>query len=281
MKFSYLLMLSMSLFLSSLTAQITTPQASPLASTSQDIGLAKATIEYSRPSLKGRKMVGNDLVPFGQVWRTGANKVPNLILSKDVTIEGNKVPAGTYGVLTIPNATEWTVILSKNAKQWGAYEYKQAEDLLRFNVKSEKLATTVEHFTMAFDNFTNTSANLVISWENTQIKCAIAHDPKADILAEIKTKTAAADATADTYFDAADYYFQNNQDLKQAFDWSNKVVEKSKEYWTYYLRAKIAAKLGKCDIAVADATAGLELAKKEKDAAYVGNLTKVLEGCKK
>jgi hypothetical protein len=265
----------------SVKAQIKTPAPSPSATVFQQIGLATATIEYSRPSLKGRKMMGGSLVPFGQVWRTGANKVPNLKLSESVTIEGQKVAAGTYGVLTIPSQTEWTIILSKNAEQWGAYAYKQEEDVLRFKVKSEKLALKEEYFTMAFTDFTANSAKVAIRWENTQVKFNIQHDPDAQIMAEIKAKTSAAEVTNDTYFDAANYYFENNRDLTQAFEWANKVVEKDKQYWTYYLRAKIAAKLGKCDIAADDATKGLEMAKKENDPAYVANHTKILKSCGK
>jgi hypothetical protein len=262
-------------------AQIKTPAPSPSATAIQEIGLATVTIEYSRPSLKGRKMIGSPLVPFGQVWRTGANKIPNVKISTDVTIEGQKVAAGTYGIFTIPNATEWTVILSKNPNQWGAYDYKEADDLLRFKVKAEKLVAKEEHFTMAFTDFTKTSAKVAIRWENTQIKFNIAHDPDAQIMAEIQSKTSAAEVSSDTYFGAAEYYFDTNRDLNQALTWANKVVEKDKEYWTYYLRAKIAAKLGKCDIAVEDATKGLELAKKANDAAYVANHTKVLKTCGK
>jgi hypothetical protein len=265
----------------SIEAQIKTPAPSPSATAIQEVGLATVTIEYSRPSLKGRKMIGSTLVPFGQVWRTGANKIPNLKLTEDVTIEGQKVPAGTYGIFTIPNMAEWTIILSKKPDQWGAYDYKEADDLVRFKVKSEKLAAKEEHFTMAFTDFTKTSAKLAIRWENTQVKFNIVHDADAQIMAEIKSKTSAADATTDTYFGAAEYYFDTNRDLNQAFDWATKVVEKDKQYWTYNLRAKIAAKLGKCDIATDDATKGLEMAKKEKDAAYITNLTNVLKSCGK
>ncbi len=264
-----------------LQAQISSPQASPSATVSQSIGLATVSVEYSRPSLKGRKMMGSTLVPYGQVWRTGANKIPNLKLSHDVTLEGNKVAAGTYGIFTIPTDSNWTIILSKNEKQWGAYEYKQAEDLLRFTVKSAKMSQKLEHFTMEFTDFTPTSAKLAIRWENTEVKFAIAHDPEATIMADIKTKMAATDIKSDTYYDAANYYFENNKDLNQAFEWSNKLLETSKEYWTYYLRAKIAAKLGKCDIAVQDSNMGLELAKKDKDAAYITNFTNVLKSCGK
>jgi hypothetical protein len=262
-------------------AQIKTPQPSPSATIIQAVGLATATIEYSRPSLKGRKMIGSALVPFGQVWRTGANKIPNLKLTEEVMIEGQKVPAGTYGVVSIPALTEWTIILTKKADQWGVYEYKQDDDLVRFKVKSEKLAAKEEHFTMSFTDFTATSAKVAIRWENTQVKFNIKHDPSTQIMAEIKEKTSAADVKSDTYFDAANYYFENGGDLNQALAWADKVVEKDKQYWTYYLRAKIAAKLGKCDIAADDATKGLEMATKEKDNAYIANHTKILKGCGK
>ncbi|NJN34411.1 MAG: DUF2911 domain-containing protein, partial [Saprospiraceae bacterium] len=215
------------------------------------------------------------------VWRTGANKIPNFKLTEEVTIEGQKVPAGTYGVFTIPGLTEWTIILSKKPDQWGAYDYKQEDDLVRFKVKAEKMVSKEEHFTMAFTDFSPTSAKMLIRWENTQVKFNIKHDPDAQILAEIKSKTSAADATTDTYFDAANYYFEKGLDLNQALEWANKVVEKDQKYWTYYLRAKIAAKLGKCDIAVADATKGLDMATKEKDPAYITNHTKVLKSCGK
>ncbi len=265
----------------SMKAQISTPAPSPGATVTQAVGLATVSVEYSRPSLKGRKMMGSALVPYGQVWRTGANKIPNLKLSHDVTIEGNKVPAGTYGIFTIPNAKEWTIILSKNEKQWGAYEYKQAEDLLRFTVKSEDLKKSEEHFTIEMTDFTPTTAKLAIRWEKTQVKFTIAHDPDEIIMADIKAKMAGSDIKSDTYYDAANYYFENNKDLNQALIWANKLVEMSKEYWVYIVRANIAAKLGKCDIAIQDGTAGLALAEKAKDAAYIAKYTKLLKSCGK
>lgn len=265
----------------SVQAQISTPAPSASATVSQSIGLAKVTIEYSRPSLKGRKMFGSALVPFGSVWRTGANKIPNLIFSQEVLIEGQKVPAGTYGLFTIPTENEWTIILSKNPNQWGAYSYKAEDDLLRVKVKSEKLAQSVEAFTMEFSDFTPSSSKIAIRWENTEAKFTVSHDSDAQIMAEIKEKTANANATGDTYFDAANYYYETNRDLKQAYEWANKVVEKDQKYWTYYLRGKIAAKLGKCDVAIPDAEKGLELAKKANDGAYVVNHTNVLKACGK
>ncbi|MEY3238592.1 MAG: hypothetical protein RIR11_30 [Bacteroidota bacterium] len=267
-------------FVSTLNAQIESPAPSPFATVIQNVGLSKVTIEYSRPSLKGRKMIGSALVPFDKVWRTGANKIPNLITTKDMTIEGQKLPAGKYGIATIPGKTEWTVIITKNFDQWGVYNYKDSEDLLRIKVKTEKTKQKEEHFTMEFTDFTSTSAKIAIRWENAQIKFNLAHDPKAEIMAEIKEKMAAKEITTDTYYDAANYYFENNLDLNQAFEWSNKLVEKDPQYWTYYVRAKIAAKLGKCDVAKADALKGVELAKKDNDPAYVANHEKILAQCK-
>jgi hypothetical protein len=260
-------------------AQISTPAPSPAATVKQSFGLAEATIEYSRPSLKGRKMMGSTLVPYGKVWRTGANKIPNLILSKDVEIDGNKVPAGTYGII-IPNATSWTIILSGNANQWGTYGYKESEDKFKFSAKVEKPLAKEENFTMGFSDLTLESANIFIAWENTKVKFKVSHNPNELIMAEIKEKTVMADAKSDTFFGAAEYYFDKGLDLNQAFEWANKVVAEEKAYWTYNLRGKIAAKLGKCDVAVADANAGMILAKKENDPSYVIKLQSILNSCK-
>jgi hypothetical protein len=262
-------------------AQIVTPAPSPLATVSQAVGLANVSLEYSRPSLKGRKIFGSSLVPYGQVWRTGANKVPNLTFNKDLNIEGKELKAGTYGIITIPNASSWTVILSKNPNQWGTYEYKETEDAIRFTVKSTLLKEKTEHFTMGFEDFNSTSVHIFISWENTKVRFKLSQDPHAEIMASIAEKTAATDANTDTYFSAAEYYLQHNQDLNKALDWANKVVEKDKQYWTYNLRGSIAAKMGKCDVATADAKAGLPLAEASKDNAYLAKLNQILAACKK
>ena len=274
-----MLMLSASLCALTATAQIQTPQASPAATLSQSIGLGKATIEYSRPALKGRKMFGAQ-VPYGKVWRTGANKITNLILSEDMLVNGQKVAAGTYALFTIPTATDWTIILSKDANMWGAYEYKEASDVLRFTVKSQKLPKSQEYFTIEFTDFTATEANVAISWENVLVKFALKNDPDEKIMAQIQQALAAPDVKSGTYFAAADYYYTTNRDLDKAYEWATKVVEQDQKYWTYYLRGKIAAKIGKCEVAVGDATKGLALAKEAGDDAYILNNQKVLQACK-
>ena len=261
--------------------QINMPQPSPAAVVTQNVGLGKVTIEYSRPALRGRAMLGSPLAPFGQVWRTGANKIPNLILSQDMLINGTKVAAGTYGLVTIPDATEWTIILSKEPNQWGTYGYKADLDLLRFKVKPETLANKLEYFTIDVPTFSSNEATVAISWENTRVKFDVKQESDALIMAQIKEKTAATKVENSTYFDAANYYYETNRDLKQALEWADKVVAGEQKYWTYYLRAKIAAKMGNCAVAVPDAQKGLELAKEAKDGAYVINHTKVLKDCGK
>lgn len=260
-------------------AQINTPAASPGATVSQTVGLAKVTIEYSRPLLKGRQMMGTKIIPYGKVWRTGANKIPNLTISDDILMEGKMVKAGTYGLVTIPGEKSWTIILSSNANQWGTYNYKPEEDVLRFDVAAVALANSEEQFTFGFNSTGTTTADLYIKWEKTSVFVHLSHDAEMRIMQEIAEKTSAANVTSDTYYDAANYYYENGKDLTKAYEWANKLVSMDKQYWTYYVRAKIAAKLGHCDVAIADAQAGLELAIKENDAAYIENHQRVIKQC--
>jgi hypothetical protein len=275
-------LLSVCLVVFSASAQIATPAASPTASVTQQIGLANVTISYGRPSLKGRKMLGATNVPFGKVWRTGANKVTTIEFSADATIDGKAIAKGKYALVTIPDTKEWTVILNKETDVWGTYNYKEAEDVLRFKVKPETTKTATETMTFEFGDTKSSSANVVFSWENTKLKFAIQQDADVQIMADIKAKTADADKiTNDTYYDAADYYSKMNRNLTEALAWSAKLVEKDPQSWTYALHGKIAAQLGQCDMAIASAAKGLAMAEKEKDGAEILANKKILEGCGK
>lgn len=265
----------------SVSAQITTPAASPTATITQQVGLGKVTISYSRPSLKGRKMLGAANVPYGKVWRTGANKITSIEFSEDMSIAGKAVAKGKYALVTIPDVAEWTVILNKDAEQWGTYNYKETDDVLRFKVKITKTKAKTETLTFDFADTKPSTANVTLSWENTQIAFEVKHDADAQILADIKAKMSATEIKNDTYYDAADYYYTTNRDLKQALVWATTMVEKDPQSWTYHLQAKIAAKLGQCDLAIASATKGLVMAEKENDGAEIANNKKVLESCGK
>lgn len=261
-------------------SQVSLPAASPSAVVSQGIGLGEVRIEFSRPSLKGRKMFGSQL-PYDAVWRTGANKVTNIIFSRDMEIAGHTIIAGKYALLTIPSTGDWTVILNKDADAWGAYTYKEASDVLRFKVKPETLKKPQEHFSISFDDFTPTQAYIVIQWENTRIKFPVKHHPDAEIMEQIRTLTSAAEVKPATYIGAANYYFDTNRDLEKAYQWASKALESNQAFWVYALRAKIAAKIGKCDVAVQDAKAGLPEAKKANDMSYVLSLEKLIKDCGK
>jgi hypothetical protein len=270
------------LTLSCLNAQVATPAASPSASVMQQVGLANVTIHYARPSLKGRKMLGSASIPYGKVWRTGANKVTSIELSEDVLINDKPLAKGKYALVTIPDKLEWTVILNKEAEQWGTYNYKESADAMRFKVKPTVTTYPTETLTIEFEDTKPGSATVAMRWEKTKIKFKISHDPHAKIMADIKEKTADPQKiTNDTYYDAANYYLNKNIDLKQALEWATALVAKDPQSWNYALQGSIAAKLGQCDLAIEAATKGYALAEKEKDGVEMAANKKVLQACKK
>jgi Protein of unknown function (DUF2911) len=260
-------------------AQIKTPATSPKSTISQGIGLSNVSIEYSRPAVKGRKIFG-DLVPYGKVWRTGANQITKIKINDDMTVNGQKLAAGSYGLYTIPTGKEWIIIFNKDDKQWGAYNYKEELDVLRFQVPVEKLSSNVEYLTIDFTDFTPNATTVRIAWEKMAVRFRLEQEVNTKIMAEITEKMKATDISEDTYFGAADYYYTTNQDLKQAYIWADKVLEKSEEYWNYQLRARIAHKMGNCKLALPDAQKSMELAKKAGDDAYVKMNEKILIDCK-
>ncbi|MGV3763150.1 DUF2911 domain-containing protein, partial [Parapedobacter sp.] len=184
-------------------AQVKLPPASSAQTVTQGLGIGRITLEYSRPNMNGRKVFG-ELVPYGEVWRTGANNLPVLTFDGSVTIAGKQVEAGTYGLLTIPGKKSWTIILSKNSEQWGAYTYKQEEDLLRFEVKAERLAKPLETFTISFSDVHPQGARLNIAWERTTVGFDLVVDQDAEIMASI---AAAMKSDKKPYFQAAQYYY--------------------------------------------------------------------------
>ena len=262
-------------------AQISTPAASPSTTLSQTLGLTKITLDYSRPSVKGRKIFG-DLVPYGKVWRTGANKITSIKFDDEVYVHGAVMKAGSYGLYSIPGKSEWTIIFNRDDKQWGSYGYDINKDVIRFNVQPMQPQEFTEQMTIDFVEFTPTSTYVSIKWESTEVRFKIEQrgiDEK--IMAEIAEKTAKPDATTDTYFSAADFYYQKGVKLDQALAWANKVIEKDKEYWTYQLVARIAAKQNNCAVAIPNAEKSMELAKKAGDDAYIKLNQAVLSQCKK
>jgi|AntRauMFilla1563_2_1112583.scaffolds.fasta_scaffold00138_1 hypothetical protein len=260
-------------------AQIQTPAPSPASKIEQAIGLSMVTVDYARPSARGRAIFG-DLVPYGQVWRTGANASTDITFSDDVTLNGTKVPAGKYALYSIPGDNEWTIIIYKNTELWGSGGYDQADDVARFTAKAMKVSNNYETFTLAFSDLAdNKSAMLNIMWENTMVAFKVETNPEPKVMAQIKEQVMDnPDASQNLLFAAAGYYFDNGKDLAQAHKWVAKANgDEQPKFWMVHLQAKIEAKMGNKAEAMATAKKSMELAKAAGNMDYVRLNEKLLE----
>ena len=253
----------LTLFLSSAIAfaQINVPKPSPLSTVEQKVGLTDVTIAYSRPSKKGRVIFG-DLVPYGQMWRTGANASTKITFDQDVKIEGNDVPAGTYALYTIPGEAEWEIILHKNLTYWGTggKNYKTEEDQLRFKVKPNNAYPVVtETMTINLTNLTSEGCMVELLWDKTQVTFKLETEVDALVQAEIDEKMKGV--TKATYYQAARYYLENGKDLNQALEWINLSLVDNEKYWIVRQKALILAKLERYSEAIEAA----ELSKKRAE----------------
>ena len=250
-------------------AQIKTPAPSPTGKISQDVGLIKIDVEYSRPSIKGRKIFG-DLVPYGELWRTGANASTKITFSDDVQASNVSLPKATYALYTIPGETEWTIIFYKNTTFWGAPEpkdFKEEDVAARFKVPTQKLSEKVETFTINIGNLQNNGADLELIWENTKVVIPILVDTDAKVMSDIKATMSGPSANA--YYSAARYYYEEKKDMKQALEWVNTCLEKGGEkFWILRLKANIQAELGMYQDAITTANRSTELAKADGNTDY-------------
>jgi len=258
-------------------AQVLAPAASPAAMVSTVVGLTEVKVEYFRPKAKGRKIFGEGtsfLTQFGQLWRTGANSGSKVTFSDDVKFSGVDVPKGTYLLLTIPGATEWTVILYKDVAMGGnTDQYDKMKDQARITVKSEKLTEKVETFTVQISDLAADSktANLQISWENTSVKVPIVVDFDAKVMKSIETSTR---VNYNNYSAAATYYFDNGKDMKQALTYVNEALanypkDGDTPYWILLQKAKIQKALGDKKGAMESSVASKTAALAQKNMDYV------------
>lgn len=253
------------------------PAPSPATTIKQDFGLSSVEISYSRPGVKGRKIFG-DLVPFDKVWRTGANGATVITFGDEVTIGDKKVPAGKYGLLTIPGQSEWTVILTKSTDVTSPSAYKQADDVVRIKAKPMSLPFPVESLMIVFDDVKPTAMQAVILWENTAVAFPIttAIDGKVSAQIDQLMKT-----DKPPYFAAAMYYLENGKDLDKAVEWMDKAIQDNpKAFWIYHNKANALAKLGKKKEAADAAHKSISLAKEAKNDDYVALNEKLLVSLK-
>ncbi len=259
-------------------AQVKLPQASSTTKIEQAVGIKTMQLSYQRPNVNNRVVFG-ELVPYDQVWRTGANNIPAITFEETVTIAGKAVPAGTYGIFTIPTKGDWTIILSKNVNQWGSYQYKPEEDFLRFTAKAAKTANKVETFTMAFENVTPKGTDLSLAWENVKVTFHIAVDQSKEIIAAIEE---GMKGDKKPYLQAAQYYFNNNLDLNKAIEWATEAdKDNSKAPHIKYWKARMQLKSGDKAGAIKTATEGINMATSLKNDEYIKLNTQVLNEAKK
>jgi hypothetical protein len=239
-----------------LFAQFQAPQPSPNASLTQRIGLTDATISYSRPNVRGRAVWG-DLVPFDKPWRTGANQATTVTFSDDVTVEGQKLAAGTYALVTIPGKTEWTVIFNKDTKLWFETQYDAAKDVLRVKAKPVP-ADMTESLTIRFLSVEPASAVLAIEWEKLRVPVTIG------VELDGKIRKAIAAAKADdwqTPANAARYFFDQKRNREEAWQWLEKSIGINRNFSNLARKARVLAEEGKFAEAVKAGEESLALAK--------------------
>ncbi|HVW60419.1 MAG TPA: DUF2911 domain-containing protein [Puia sp.] len=258
--------LSILLYCAAGAQSVKTPAPSPPQFVRQDFGLSNIELSYSRPGIKGRTIFG-DLVPYGKVWRTGANQATTLTFGDDVTIEGTKVPAGKYGLLTIPGQDEWTIIITRQLDVTNPAAYKQDQDVVRVRSRVEELPFSIESFTILFSDVTSNTCRLDLCWDKTVVSFKISTDIDSRIMTQIDN---ALNKDNRPYFAAALYYLDNGKDLNKALEWFDKAIAQNPTaYYAVYQKARCQAKMGKKQDAIATAKKSIELSKQANNADYV------------
>jgi len=248
-------------------AQISTPAASTSQKIEQVVGLTTVNVEYSRPNVKGREIFAADgLVPHGKIWRTGANTATKITFSDDVTVHGSELKAGSYAILSTPNARNWKIDFHPyEGRSWSSYVEKTPAASVVANTSSTGMTET---FTIAINNVTSTSADLDFIWDKTKCSVQLGVEVDARVMANIESVMAGP--SAGDYFNAATYYHTAGKDLNQALEWVSKATDVAEpRFWQVRRKALILADLGKTKEAIKTAKLSMELAEKAGNDDYV------------
>lgn len=241
-------------------AELTLPRVSQRATVSQTVGFTDVTITYGRPSVHGRRIWG-ELIPYGIVWRTGANEATTIAFSKDVTIDRHVLPAGTYSMQTILSKAHWTLIFNKVSKQWGSFEYDPAQDALRIEVTPTPCPFT-ELLTFSIPRATAISADVVLQWERMSVRFTFETDTAAKVLTNARAAIASAAAEDwTTPLRAAEWAFDNDVAPAEARDWVDRSIAVRETYANLELKAKMLAKTGNTREAVSVARRAIAAAR--------------------
>ena len=277
MKKTLLVLLTLATYSFSLAQGLKVPSTSTTQNIKQEFGLGSIELSYSRPSMKGRSIFG-DLVPYGAIWRTGANGATTLTFSEDVIIGGSKVAAGKYGLLTIPGGYEWTIIITKQLDVTSPAAYKQDMDVVRLTAIANSLPFSIETFMISFDKVKNNSIEMILIWDQTAVSFSIKQDVDTKIMGQIDNLM---NADNRPYFNAAMYYMDNGKDLTKASLWFDKAIELTPNaFWMWHQKAKCLALQGKKADAKAAALKSIDLAKAAQNSDYVALNEKLIAGLK-
>ncbi|MCO5230123.1 MAG: DUF2911 domain-containing protein [Chitinophagales bacterium] len=253
-----------------------TPVPSPQQKITQGFALSEIQIDYSRPSAKGRVIFGG-LVPFGQVWRTGANSSTTITFGEDVKVNGKDVKAGTYAIYTVPGGNEWKLALYSDLTLGGnVNSYDPTKEVVSLQLPVKKLADKVETFTIQVNNLTDNSANISLTWENTSVSFNVSAEIDAKVMGNIEK----AMKDSRPYGQAATYYLNNGKDLNQAYEWIQKAVDQAPyAFWHILSKAKIEKGLKKYQQAIETANLAKAKAEEAQSAEYVKMSNELIEAC--
>lgn len=253
---------------STVNAQIKTPQPSPAAKLEQVVGLTNVSLEYSRPAMRGRVIYGG-LVPYGKVWRTGANANTKITFGDNVTIDGQELKKGTYAIYTIPNENSWEVLFYSDANNWGTPQnWDETKVAAKTTIQVEVIDAKIESFTLIIADIKSGSAVLGILWDNIYV--GVPFEVPTDKIASKSIEAVMNGPSGNDYFQAATYYHTEGKDLKQALAWMNKAIEgDNPQFWYLRRMSLIQADMGDKAGAIATAKRSLEAAEKANNADYV------------
>lgn len=277
-------LIAMAIALAPLTtlAEIELPQPSPASTLTQAVGVSKVTLTFHRPGAKGREIWG-ELVPYGQVWRLGANEATTIELSHDAKIAGSAVAAGKYSLFAIPAEKEWTLIVNKQPEQWGAYFYKQENDVVRFSVKPSS-GEPVEWMQLTMTPKPSDTIVVELAWEKLRVSFPVEFATEKIVWANIDAALAKADPDItkswEDYHQAARYAMQTGHRMDEAMAWVDKAMG-FESFWNYELKGLLLQKQGKTAEAIPYMEKAMEHAKGKAPQEYIDNLGKTVAEWKK
>ena len=263
------------------------PKLSQPSKSEHVVGVTKISLQYSRPSVRGRVIFG-EVVPYGEVWRLGANEATKITTSNELTFapaEGTKngqtMPAGTYAIFALPGADgTWKIMFNTVTEQWGSDEYDATKDAVAVQVKATE-GTFTETLTLDINNVSLTGGSLVITWDKVRVEIPFTVDTDKHAQANIDAAIAEGKDLDKVYASAANYYFNSKNDLDKAIEYADKSIAVSKTFSNLFLKARILHKKGETKDAIKLAEEALKLAEEAKQDRWIGYIGDTLKEWKK